>query len=55
MPKESPIKVKLFVVLGNCHLGPIDLTIWEHHTPEIMTGLEMDDPLGIPPEMRTHG
>ena len=53
MPEQIPIKVKLFVVLGNGHLGPIDLTIWEHHTPETMTAFEMDDPLAIPPEMRT--
>ena len=53
MPKEIPIKVKLLVVLGSGHLGPINLTIWEHHTPQMMTGFDMDDPLGIPPEMRT--
>ncbi len=53
MPAQIPIKVKLFVMLGSGHLGPIDLTIWEHHKPQMMTALDMDDPLAIPPEMRT--
>jgi hypothetical protein len=53
MAQPAPIKVKLFVVLGDGHLGPIDLTIFPHNTPEKLTAFEMNDPLAIPAEMRT--
>lgn len=53
MAAQVPIRIKLFVVLGNGHLGPVDLTISEHHTPDAMIAHSMDDVFDIPQEMRT--
>jgi hypothetical protein len=53
MPKQNPVKVKLFVILGAGYLGPIDFTDWDDHTPESWVSPVMNGPLAIPLEMRT--
>jgi hypothetical protein len=50
---EGPLKVHLFIALGNGHIGPIVLRIYQHHVPANILSSAMDEPLQIPQEMRT--
>ncbi len=53
MANETPLSVKLFVLLGEGHLGPISLNIWKHQPPNMFTALTMDEPLAVPQSMRS--
>ena len=53
MLSKGPLKVNLFLVLGKGHVGPIGLTVYQHHIPAQVISPAMDEPLQIPPAMRT--
>jgi hypothetical protein len=51
----SRLDAKLFILLGDRHLGPINLGIYSHHLPDTLTSQKMDAVLQLPPAMRTKG
>jgi hypothetical protein len=53
-PPHGKLRTRLFVALGNGHLGPIDLTVYVHHEPSTLASQKMDGPLQLPPSMRTN-
>ena len=50
--KEVSLSVDLLIATGSNYLGPIKMTIWEHHDPNQLTAITMDEPLQIPMDMR---
>lgn len=52
-PRDGKLPTKLIIVLGDGHLGPIELGLYADHKPKAMTSKTMDDPLELPQSMRT--
>lgn len=50
---EGRLDARLFIVLGDGHIGPIDLGIYSHDLPAMLTSSGMDEPFELPATMRT--